>query len=332
MITVREIDPADSDAFDSWYDVFRAGATADREAALVSSHDALAYSLRNPNPLKTRLPVAAFDGDQVVGAMLFEFWLQDNPDSVDVEIDVPPAHRRRGIATALWGWARSHAASVRRTIFQCELAVPAGFTTETWPGSLFAAKLGFSVEHVEDHLVVPLPWVGSVQVEPLQGYELISWAGPSPEEHLQAFADLRTAMDQDVPTGGMTRENTPWDVDKLRTQEERVDQTYLSVLTMARTTDGRPAGYTVIYLPRTDPENAQQLDTLVLRDHRGHNLGAHLKLANLEQLGKHQGERKWLHTWTARSNTAMQKVNARFGFRAVEENVECELKVPQPAV
>jgi GNAT superfamily N-acetyltransferase len=329
VITVRELDPADSELFDSWYDVFRAGATADREAALVASHEALALSLLDPSPLKRRLLVGAFDGEQLVGAMLFEYWLETNLESVDVEIDVPPAHRRRGIATALWGWARSRAAADERTIFQCELGIPDGFTTETWPGSIFAARLGFTVEHVEDHLVVSLPWTVSVPVEPLEGYELTSWAGPCPEEHLQAYADLRTAMGQDVPTGGMTKNAMVWDVETLRAQEDRVAKSYVSLLTLARTTDGRPAGYTVMFLPHADPDTAQQLDTLVLREHRGHNLGAHLKLANLELLAPHP-ERKWLHTWTAKSNTAMQKVNARFGFRAVEDSVECELKVPQP--
>ncbi|HEY0620737.1 MAG TPA: GNAT family N-acetyltransferase [Kribbella sp.] len=328
VITVREIDPTDSGLFDSWYDVFRAGAIADREAALVTSHAALAFSLLNPSPLKRRLAVGAFDGEQVVGALLFEYWLESNLDAVEVEIDVPPEHRRRGIATALWGWARSRAAADERTIFQCEIAVPEGFTPKTWPGSSFAAKLGFTVEHLEDHLVVALPWTGSVPVDPLEGYELTSWAGPCPEEHLQAFAELRTAMDQDVPTGGMTKDSTVWDVDKLRVLEDRVAKTYLSLLTLARSADGRPAGYTVMYLPHADPDTAQQLDTLVLREHRGHNLGTHLKIANLKLLAAHP-ERKWLHTWTAKTNLPMQKVNSRFGFRPVEEHVECELKVPQ---
>jgi ADP-ribose pyrophosphatase YjhB (NUDIX family)/GNAT superfamily N-acetyltransferase len=332
VITVREIDPADEELFDSWYAVLRAGATADREAAIVTSRETMAYSMRNPSPRHSEVAVAAFESGQLVGAMLLDFPLEGGQDSVEVEIDVPPANRRRGIGTALWGWARSRAAAEQRTIYQTELGIPEGFTTETWPGSIFAAKLGFVVEHIEDHLIVPLPYEGSVAVEPLEGYELTSWAGPCPEEYLQAFADLRTAMDQDVPTGGMTRDLVPWDVDRLRTSQERVNQNYLGLTTIARTTDGRPAGYTVIFLPRTAPETAQQDDTLVLREHRGHNLGAHLKLANLEQLAKHGTTQTLLHTWTAETNTAMQKVNTRFGFRAVEKNVEAELELPQPVL
>ncbi|WP_344840957.1 GNAT family N-acetyltransferase [Kribbella ginsengisoli] len=332
MITVREIDPHDAQAFDAWYAVLRAGAVADREVPLVFSHQATANSLRSDNPIKTRLPVAAFDGERVVGAMLFEYYLKNDLDAVIVEIDVLPAERRQGIGTALWGWARSKAASLGRTIYQAELAVPDGFTPETWPGSLFAAKLGFVVEHVEDHLVVPLPYEHRVELEPLEGYELISWAGPCPEEYLPVYADLRSAMARDVPIGGMSREPKVWTADELRQLEERTARSYQALVVLARTLDGRPAGYTVMYLPLTDPDNVQQLDTLVLRDDRGHNLGAHLKAANLAQLAEHRTTQKWLHTWTAETNGAMQKVNARFGFVAREKNVECELELPAPTL
>jgi len=331
VISVREIDPADPVLFDQWYDALRAGAVAGREAALIGSRESFGVSLRDPSPLKARLPVAAFDDDQVVGAMLFEYRLQDNLDSIDIEIDVPPEHRRRGVGTALWQWATTRAAQLGRTIFQTEL----GVASDPWPGALFASRLGFEVEHVEDHLVVPLPYDAArlaalrESAGKLEGYTLTSWAGLCPPEYQQAYADLHTAMDNDVPTGGMTRETVPWTVERLMTSEERVDRTYLALVTMAHTDAGEPAGYTLLYLSKTDGEYAQQDDTLVLRDHRGNNLGTHLKIANLDQLAKHRTTQPYLHTWTALSNTAMQKVNARFGFKTVEQNRELELTRPR---
>ncbi|MEV6270742.1 GNAT family N-acetyltransferase [Kribbella sp. NPDC051936] len=328
---MREIDPADLALFDEWYDAFRAGAVAGREAALVTGPEALGYSLRNPSPLKRRIVVGAFEDDRVLGTMLFEYRLNDNLDTVEVEIDVPPAHRRRGIGTALWQWAATRAAQLGRTIVQAEVAVPAAGS----PGAAFAARLGFQVEHVEEHLVVPLPY-DDLRLEELRsdagrldGYRLTSWAGLCPPEHQQAYADLHTAMDLDVPTGGMTREVVPWTVEKLEASEARIDRSYLALVTMAHTLAGEPAGYTLIYLPRADAVNAQQDDTLVLLEHRGHNLGTFLKLANLEQLAKHRTTQRFLHTWTALTNAPMRKVNARFGFRAVEEHRELELRLPR---
>jgi ADP-ribose pyrophosphatase YjhB (NUDIX family)/L-amino acid N-acyltransferase YncA len=330
VILVREIDPADLALFDEWYDAFRAGAVAGREAALVVGREALGYSLRNPSPLKQRIAVAAFEDDRVLGGMLFEYRLTDNLDTVEAEIDVPLAHRRRGIGTALWQWAVTRSAQLGRTIVQTELGVP----SDPWPGAAFAERLGFGVEHVEEHLVVPLPYDDlrleelHSEVGRLDGYQLISWAGVCPPEHQQAYADLHTAMDLDVPTGGMTREVLPWTVDKLEASEARIDRNYLALVTMAHTDASEPAGYTLLYVPRADAEHAQQDDTLVLREHRGHHLGTHLKLANLEQLAKHRTTQRFLHTWTALSNTPMRKVNARFGFRAVEEHRELELRLP----
>jgi GNAT superfamily N-acetyltransferase len=332
MITVREIDPSDGPLFDARYEALRDGATADRSAAIISTHQAMAYSLRNPGPGKTRLPVAAFDGDRLVGAMLFELPRRENLDVVELEIDVPPACRRRGVGTALWEWATARAAVEGRTIFQTEISVPVGFTPQTWPGSVFAHRLGFVSENIEDHLVVPLPYDGNRLAQlrrdapVLDGYRLVSWAGRCPEDRLQEFADLHTAMERDVPTGGMTWEAPVWDVERLRTTDERTDQNHLALVTMAQTLDGQPAGYTLIYVPRSDPDHVYQDDTLVLREHRGHGLGVRLKLANLDQLAEHLGGRRWLHTWTALSNGPMQKVNARFGFRAVEQLHDCELR------
>ncbi|MFI6679525.1 GNAT family N-acetyltransferase [Kribbella sp. NPDC050470] len=331
MISVREIDPADLALFDEWYDALRAGVVAGREAAIVVGREALGFSLRNPGPLKRRLAVGAFEDDRVLGAMLFEYRLTDNLDTVEVEIDVPPQHRRRGIGTALWQWAVTRSAQLGRTIFQTEIGVP----SEPWPGAAFAARLGFSVEHVEDHIVVPLPY-DEVRLDELRrtagvldGYRLTSWAGVCPPEHQQAYADLHTAMDHDVPTGGMTREVVPWTVEKLQASEQRIDRNYLALVTMAHTLSGAPAGYTLMYLPRADASHAQQDDTLVLREHRGHNLGMHLKLANLDQLAKHRTKQRYLHTWTAQSNGAMQIVNNRFGFQVVEEHRELELTYPR---
>ncbi|GAA1509361.1 GNAT family N-acetyltransferase [Kribbella lupini] len=332
MISVREVDPFDEPTFGSWYDAFHAAAVDQRPAAVVANREALTFSLQNPGPAKRRIPVGAFDGDRLVGAMLFEYPLIGDPDTVEVEIDVPPAERRRGAGTMLWRWATARAAELGRTIFQAELGVPA--TSDPWPGSAFAAGLGFTIGNIEDHFVVPLPYDADRLAQltkdagDLTGYRLTSWAGPCPEEHLQAYADLRTAMDLDVPSGEMTRHPEPWTVERLRPNEERMAKNYLALVTMAHTTDGTPAGYTLIYLMPGDPDNALQDDTLVLRDHRGHNLGTHLKLANLTQLADHRTTQTLLHTWTAQSNTPMQKVNTRFGFTFAEELHELERHAP----
>jgi GNAT superfamily N-acetyltransferase len=330
MPSVQEVDPHDADALSAWYAALREGAMADRTAPLLETFEAMARSFRNPGSELRRLPIAALDGQETVGAMLFELPLKENLTTAFVEIDVPPRHRRRGVGTALWERATRRAATEGRTIFQSEINVPEGHSFESWSGAQFAHRLGFASRHVEDRLVLALP-VATGALDALEacvakpdGYELISWAGPCPDEHLQVYADMQTAMSRDVPTGGLTREGIVWDVERARTNETRRAQSYLTLVSMARTTAGEPAGYTLIFVPRNDPDHASQDDTFVASAHRGHNLGSLLKVANLRQLERHRDGRRWLHTWTADTNRAMQTVNARFGFRPVEKTHEVE--------
>ena len=154
-----------------------------------------------------------------------------------------------------------------------------------------------------------------------------AWTGPCPEELVQAWAELRTAMSVDVPTGGLTREAVVVTPERVRVEDSRLAAGWQTLRAMAVDEGGTPVAYSVLHLPRTNPEHALQDDTLVLRAHRGHGLGTRVKVANLRQLAALADPgRRWLHTYTAQDNAAMQRVNARFGFRAVEEVHELELR------
>ncbi|MFB9236387.1 GNAT family N-acetyltransferase [Plantactinospora siamensis] len=330
MIEIAEVDPHDDAALRAWHAASLAGGTAGRPAAVVETFPALARSLREPGPHLRRLPVAAVEAGTVLGALLLELPLTENRQVAQLGIAVPPEHRRRGVGAALWAAAR--AAADGRTVFQAEVAVPAGQTVATWPGALFARRLGFASRHVEDHLRLALPAaedlldrLAAAATGRAAGYRVVSWAGPCPEEHLPAYAAMRAAMSREVPVGELDRAAVEYDVHRLRAEEQRLAATYLSVVSLARTRDGEPAGYTLCYLDRKDRSNAKQDDTFVFARHRGHRLGVLLKVANLRQLGRHGAERRWLHSWTAESNAPMRAVNDRFGFRMVEQLHEYEL-------
>lgn len=329
MPDIRQVDPHDDTAFRAWFTALHDGAVAGRTAPLVATYDAMSQSLRNPGDTLRRIPVAAVEGDQTVGALLLELPLTENLDTATLEIDVPPRHRGRGVATALWDCVRARAREEQRTVLQAEVNIPDGETPDTWSGARFATGLGFVSEHVEDHLVVPLPYDGTtldgLDAAGDDGYRLTSWAGRCPEQHLQTYADLQTEMSRDVPTGGLAVDAVVFGVDRVRTGDERLARSYLSLVTLATTADGEPAGYTQIFAPLSDPENLMQDDTLVHSAHRGHNLGTLLKATNLRQLAEHHTAGRWLHTWTAETNAAMQRVNARFGFRPVEKMHEYQL-------
>lgn len=323
-IAVHEIDPHDDSALRRWYDTFRAGVTAGRTAPLVESYDAFRTSLTQPSHRRTRLAVGAHDGENLCGALLFEFGHDEDTDVVGTEIGVPDSERGRGVGSALWAWAEQRMDELGRHIAQVELNVPAGLTLETAPGGRFALARGFVSGNVEDHLGMRWPATPPVYAhEPT--YDVITWSGAAPEEHLQAYADMQSAMSADVPTGELTREQRTYTPERVREQEERLARSYRTHVAFARHRDGSPAGYSLLFADKADPADAIQDDTLVLQEHRGHGLGARLKAVNYEAARTVEPGIRWVHTWTAQQNGPMQHINAAFGFEVLEVMHEMEL-------
>lgn len=319
--------PVASDAsIRDWHDAYAAGLSADRPAALVTSLHAKMLRLRQPQSATSALALAAKERGRVVGAALLDLPRLENLATAFMTIAVPPPGRGRGVGAALWDEVVHRLVAQSRTVVQAEIAVPLGADVSTWPGTRFAAARGFLDRHAQDHLVLDLPWRGSVaQPATSAGYEIRSWTGRCPDDLVDAYAGLRSAMKRDVPTGDLTYEPPVWDVARVRGNEERLERRYRSVVSLAQAADGSPAGYTVIYLDHGGTDDALQDDTFVLSGHRGRSLGTVLKVANLRALESHRGSRHLLHTCTSQSNDAMRAVNARFGFRVVETLHEYEL-------
>jgi GNAT superfamily N-acetyltransferase len=78
--------------------------------------------------------------------------------------------------------------------------------------------------------------------------------------------------------------------------------------------DGRLVGFTQLAVPPEAFAPADQLDTLVLREHRGHALGMLLKLENLAALQATHPGRPSVTTWNADENRHMLSVNEELGF------------------
>lgn len=330
MTDIRPVDPHDDPAFRSWYDAWHAGAVAGRTAPLVTSFEALATSLRNPTTKLRRLPFAAYEGETVVGALLLE--LSGTSPEAEWTITVPPRHRRRGIGTELFRYGYSIVESGGYTTQFSEIDVPSGVIPEQAPGSAFALALGFSSQHQEDHLVLELP-VPAERIAGLRAgaterhcdYEFISWQGACPDEHVEAYARMRTIMAQEVPMGDSSRSRQTWDVEKIRTGEQRLAAQGMRILvTAARHRGGEFAGYSLMFVPQHSPGELYQDDTLVMEKHRGHRLGAELKLRNLAMVAESHPDRRRVHTWTAGSNDAIQAINSAFGFTTVEQTHEYE--------
>lgn len=80
--------------------------------------------------------------------------------------------------------------------------------------------------------------------------------------------------------------------------------------------DGAFAGYTELVWNPENPRFAQQGDTAVAPEHRGHGLGKWLKAGMLERLHRERPDVRVVRTGNADTNAAMLGINEALAFAA----------------
>lgn len=314
MSTVRitPVDPTDREALLAWNTLLGEGFNAGREAAWWASDETTLARFADPKPARRSvLLVASIDGERV-GAAGAEV---DPGDPAEVEISVLPAHRRRGVGTAL-------AAAVREALAGHAEIVQAETYSEA--GVAFALAQGLRLGNQEHRMLRDLP-LDPAAAHPAPsaagpGITVRTWRGACPEELLEDWARLNTQMEADVPMGDLTRPAPRSDVEALRRTERRMDAQGWTLVRALAYDAGLAVGYTEILVSRHDPEIITQDDTLVDRAHRGRGIGRALKLANLENLAgvPELARARWIQTYTALDNAPMLALNRSLGFRETD--------------
>ncbi|WP_148043334.1 GNAT family N-acetyltransferase [Flexivirga caeni] len=326
MTNIRMVAPAEP-AFRDWHDSIRVAHLAGREPSWWPAvESARAYHAREPIRLRY-FAIGAFEGDTCVGGAQVGLPMQRDTETMAVELGVLPTFRGRGVGTTLAAYVKDLARQHDRTIIQTEITVPAGRQLAETNGGRFARAAGMRSVSAEDRFVLDLPWderrpAGMAQAD---GYRIVLFVDRVPDDYVAQWARLRTHMDQDVPTGELTRTPESIGIDRIREAERNfAEQGWTRLRTMAFTAASVGAGYTELYVSRYDDDFVVQDDTFVDRAHRGHRLGARMKRANLRQLACLDGPWKWVQTHTELNNVAMQRTNEALGFRRVDVLHEVE--------
>lgn len=323
---INRIDTTDDTALRAWHSTMREAALADRPEAAVMGFSELRGMVIAPRDDRRYRVYAAIEDGRVVGTLLMELPDRENRHLAELDVSVTPDRRRRGHGSALLAFADRVMEEEGRTTALAEVYVPDGWAPSTWPGVGFALARGFASVHQEDYLVLDLPAdPGRLAGVPAHTgpYRLLTWTGACPDELVQPYARMRTAMEADVPTGDMDTEPEVWDAARVRAEERRrADQEYGTVVSAAEGPSGELAGYSMLLVPGRSGGEVYQEDTLVMRAHRGRRLGFALKLRNLEVLTRDYPGSTQVRTWVDPDNAPMRDVNLRFGFRRVERMVE----------
>ncbi|GAA5155859.1 GNAT family N-acetyltransferase [Nocardioides marinquilinus] len=265
----------------------------------------------------------------MVGAAELSLLGPDNPHLAELEVAVAPAHQRAGVGRSLWRAAREAAvADGRDTVVGEVYASP-----DSGGAALaFATAMGAVSVHQEEHLALELDRAATPPDPDAarDGYTVVAWGGRCPDEHLAAYARLRTRMEHDVPQGELDRRPIEVTEERVRAREGRLSPSYDSLVAAARhVVSGELVGYTQLLVPHGETEVVQD-DTLVEPEHRGHGLGARLKRVNLARLRVEHPGATAVHTWTAPDNAPMLRTNLALGFVVVERMHEVQARLGEP--
>jgi len=248
---------------------------------------------------------------------------EDNQDLAWIELTVLPRVRRLGYGSALLRAAEAWAADAGKTLLM----------GGTWVGSgaeSFAERHGYApglreVERRLDLDTLDRDGVAKLHDDALShaaGYELVRLVGPTPEELLPDLVEVTSAIN-DAPLDDLAFEDEVYSVERLRAFDRAQaarEQTVYRLLAR-RCADGAWAGQSFVTVDRNRPDRAEQGDTSVARDHRGHRLGLLLKTEMLRWLAEAEPQLTYVDTWNAASNTHMIAVNDAVGFRVVAETI-----------
>lgn len=273
--------------------------------------------------------LAAFHENRVVGAGRLDLTRKDNTHLVFAEVWVAPSDRRRGYGSALADEVERIARDDGRTTILTDAYAPLDGETD---GSLFAAARGYALAGVEEAKVVDLAatehtWaaLATYAAERLGGYRLVSWAGPAPEEHVDALCALLSRFLSEAPLGEMDIRPVTWTRDRLRRTEDRMVSGGLDhVLVAAVAPDGALAGYSDLTVSRAAPRLGWINSTLVLPEHRGHRLGLAMKVRLHEETRRRVPDCRLVATYNATVNRWMNAVNEQLGYRVADRCLELQ--------
>jgi GNAT superfamily N-acetyltransferase len=263
------------------------------------------------------------DGDVVVGKVQVMYSERDNLHLGGIGVLVHPKHRRNGYGRTL------AEAGLERLRGLGRRTVGAG-TLDRPEFNGFAQAMGFEqksadVHRRQDFQTLDLDAVAAHRAKAevaASDYELLRLRDAVPDELIDDVA-VMTAAINDAPTDDLDVEDEVFDAKRIREFEnarEREGELIYRIVAR-RKSDGALAGHTMLGYNPAHAEYANQWDTSVLKDHRGHRLGMLLKASMVEWLREAEPTVRYLDTWNAESNSYMIAVNEALGYQVVERNL-----------
>jgi GNAT superfamily N-acetyltransferase len=322
-VVFRRVNAHDDADFFAWFDVFE-------RAELERDHgrhegwlpqELRARALDEAAPTVHQL-YALLDEDVVVASAVLEVTRDDNLAWICGDLFVDPLKRRRGYGSIALKHLEATASHLGRSTL-VSWVVEDGPETGRGPNRTFAPRHGYEV--FEENIIREIDWprpegeldrLATSWAPNAADYEIVTWRQAAPDSLVAGLAELKAVMPVEVPDSGIGREEERWDNHRYRLHEQRVDDMGRDLLVAAarHRASGDVVGLSELTVSRERPGTAYQWDTLVLRVHRGHSLGALLKIATMRLLEDGQYQTEKIVTSNNSVNSAMIAVNESLGY------------------
>jgi GNAT superfamily N-acetyltransferase len=320
---VRPLDLKDDAQVRAFYDVsWRAEMEDGRPWNGHWTYDELASTLRDTTPAHQVAGLAAYDGDRLVGAGIATWSDLDNLDKGYVFPMVDPPARGRGVGGVLVEALVEHHRAAGRTIVTSEAAY-AGPEDDRAAPVRFAASHGFHVASTEIQRQLRLPvdeaFLAAVDAEGApyrDGYTVTTFVDDLPDELLPSYCALVNQLVVDAPSGEVDYEANALTPESMREQmaiQRRIPRRVYRSLAIR---DGEAVAQSDLAL-QTEGDTAIQWGTYVHRDHRGHRLGAAVKVATLRAVQRERPDIRRVDTSNDETNSWMVAINERLGFEVL---------------
>src|SRR6185503_15094229 len=263
----------------------------------------------------------------------FVGWNKNEPENAHArwtEVNVLPAHRRKGVGRALMR------AAVEACIGQGDDLVFFGQTNDRQPsGAAFAKALAASagLEMKLNQLAIAdvdrakvAEWA---KLDPA-GYRLERADNVVPQKLITPFLDSANSMN-DMPKGDLKFADQKFTEEQLHERESWLKQAGMEwwLIVAIHEATGEGAGFTEVnYDPRVG-HVIQQSGTGVTAAHRGHRLGLWMKAAMLDRIMRERPAAKFIRTGNANVNKNMLEINTLLGFRHAWSNTLWQLPLAE---
>jgi GNAT superfamily N-acetyltransferase len=191
----------------------------------------------------------------------------------------------------------------------------------------FLTRNGFRLEQVERASALTWSDATTAHLEALRadanahavGYRIVQWSIPTPSEHLDGYAWMKSRMSTDAPDGDLGTPEEAWDHARVRRQDERLARRgwTMTVTAAQHVETGELCAFNELAIGADHARGTHQYDTLVLSAHRGHRLGMLVKTAGLLAWRDSHPLSPKVITYNAEENRPMLDINEAIGFAPV---------------